>query len=366
MQAFMPRSKTRLIRYTDRRPLFARYGLDSQIESIYERRVELPSGGSIVIDRTEALTAIDVNSGRSTRASSQEETALNTNLEAAQEVARQLRLRDLGGLVVVDFIDMDRHGNRRRVEKAMKESMKPDKARHAVSRISMNGLLEINRQRVQQALLLRTHRSCPTCAGTGRIASPELVSLRLLRKIDAQAADGFKGTVRISLHPELADAFQNTRRLELASLESEFGIKIEIIASSGLHRSQEDLEWIPRSSDKLDTKSARKQSEALTIGDSASSSSKDQKKPKSSGPGRSRRRPKRGRKPQDARAAANRQAESPPKDRSQQEAKGPSNAQTSKPQKKKGPAPRKPRRRPRRRAKTTELSQPKPDKVAVD
>ena len=243
MRAFMPRSRTRLTHYTERTPLFARFSLDSQIERIYERRVDLPSGGSIVIDRTEALTAIDVNSGRSTRASTQEETALNTDLEAAQEVARQLRLRDLGGLIVIDFIDMERHGNQRRVEKTMRDSMKTDRARFNVGRISPNGLLEINRQRIQQALLVRTYRPCPTCDGIGRIASAELVGLRLLRKIEARAADGFAGTVRIELHPELADALQNGRRREIADLEREFPLRIEVIASSSLHRSEEQLEW---------------------------------------------------------------------------------------------------------------------------
>ena len=302
MRAFMPRSKTRLVRYTDRRPLFARYGIDPQIERIYERRVDLQSGGSIVIDRTEALTAVDVNSGRSTRASSQEETALGTNLEAAQEVARQLRLRDLGGLVVVDFIDMDKRSNRRRVEKAMKDAMKPDKARHAVGRISINGLLEINRQRVQQALLLRTHRACPTCSGTGRIASRDLVSLRLLRRIDARAADGFKGTVRIALHPELADSLQNTRRSELVSLEREFGIKIEIIASSSLHRSQEEVEWIAEKPGEAEGAAAKKSSRAASIAQPQDSRDGKGGKGKSgaSGSSRSRRRSRRGRKAKDA------------------------------------------------------------------
>lgn len=302
MRAFMPRSKTRLVRYTDRRPLFARFGLDPQIESIYERSVDLPSGGSIVIDRTEALTAIDVNSGRSTRASSQEETALSTNLEAAQEVARQLRLRDLGGLLVVDFIDMDKRSNRRRVEKAMKDSMKPDKARHTVGRISMNGLLEINRQRVQQALSLRTHRACPTCSGTGRIASRDLVSLRLLRRIDARAADGFKGTVRISLHPELADALQNTRRMELVSLEREFGIKIEVIASSALHRSQEEVEWIQKSSEGEDAASAKSREQPASIGSSPAAKSTDQGK---TGSQRPRRRSRRGKKAKSSKSESN-------------------------------------------------------------
>ena len=246
LMAFMPRSKTRLIRYSDRLPLFSRYDLEPQIDRIYERRVELPSGGSIVIDATEALTAIDVNSGRSTRAATQEETALHTNLEAAAEVARQLRLRDLGGIVVVDFIDMRASKNQRRIEKAVKDAMKEDKARSSVGRISANGLLEINRQRIQQALQLRTHRPCPTCSGSGRLASEEMVSLSLLRRIEARAATGSIQGVKIGLHPELADALQNHYRQELASIEEEFDVKIEIIATAGLHRPDERVEWHKR------------------------------------------------------------------------------------------------------------------------
>jgi ribonuclease E len=246
MQAFMPRGKTRLTYYSDRLPLFTRYGLESQIDRIYERRVDLPAGGSIVIDGTEALTAIDVNSGRSTKAATQEETALSTNLEAANEVARQLRLRDIGGLVVVDFIDMRASKNQRRVEKTLKDALKEDKARASVGRISSNGLLEINRQRIQQALEVRTHRSCPTCNGSGRLASEEMVSLSLLRRLEARAASGTIQGVRIGLHPELADAFQNGRRKELSDLEQEFDIKIEIIAAPGLHRPDEQIEWYKR------------------------------------------------------------------------------------------------------------------------
>ena len=279
MRSFMPRSKTRLTHYTDRSPLFAKFGLDAQIESIYERRVELPSGGSIVIDRTEALVAVDVNSGRSTRASSQEDTALGTNLEAATEVARQLRLRDLGGLIVVDFIDMDRRGNRAKVEKTMRDAMKSDKARFTVSRISKNGLLEINRQRIQQALLLRTYRPCPTCDGIGRIASAELIGLRLLRTIEARATEGFAGTVRIELHPELADALQNARRLEIADLEREFDLRVEVIASPRLHRSEEEIEWQKRVGNG-DRSVKSQKGEAAKIGDGPA------KKP----PSRSRRR----------------------------------------------------------------------------
>jgi ribonuclease E len=246
MQAFMPRSKTRLTRYAERLPLFSRYDIEPQIENIFDRRVELKSGGSIVIDATEALTAIDVNSGRSTRAATQEDTALHTNLEAAEEVARQLRLRDIGGLVVVDFIDMRASKSQRKVEKTLKDALKADKARATVGRISPNGLLEINRQRIQQAIQLRTHRPCPTCAGTGRLASEEMVTLNLLRRIEARAASGAVQGVKIGLHPELADAMQNSRRRELAALEEEFEICIQIIAAPGLHRPEEQIEWVRR------------------------------------------------------------------------------------------------------------------------
>jgi ribonuclease E len=246
MQTFMPRAKTRLTRYAERMPLFSRFDLEPQIDRIYQRRVELPSGGSIVIDGTEALTAIDVNSGRSRGASSQEDTAVATNLEAATEVARQLRLRDIGGLVVVDFIDMRSMKHRKDVERVLREAMKDDRAKFSVGRISSNGLLEINRQRITKELKLRTHRQCPTCAGTGSIASPELVSLSVLRRIETRAVTGRLKRVRVELHPELADALQNDHRQQIAELEREFDIRIEIVAATALHRSQEKLEWFER------------------------------------------------------------------------------------------------------------------------
>jgi ribonuclease E len=246
MRTFMPRSGSRLVHYTDRMPLFSRYELEEQIDRIYQRQIGLPSGGSIVIDGTEALTAIDVNSGRATRGANQEETAYKTNLEAAREVARQLRLRDIGGLMVVDFIDMRSSKHQRAVEKAMRDAMKDDKARSSVGRLSDNGLLEINRQRLKKALQLRTYRPCPTCSGTGSIASPELVALNILRRIETRAVTGQLGGVRVELHPELADAIQNDRRQELAALEREFDIEVEIIAAAGLHRAEERIDWRPR------------------------------------------------------------------------------------------------------------------------
>ena len=257
MRAFMPRSKTSLNRYTGRRPLFSVYDLEPQIENIFERRADLPSGGSIVIDPTEALTAIDVNSGRSKKGSSQEETAVNTNVEAAAEVGRQLRLRDIGGLIVVDFIDMRSPRNRRKVEKAMKDAMKADKARFSVGRISANGLLEINRQRIHQALQLRTHGDCPYCAGTGRVASPDLVALRLLRNIESHGAGGYMRGVQIALQPELADFVQNRHRQALANLATEFDLEIEISGRPHLEGREPDISWIAR--DLADVKKREKE-----------------------------------------------------------------------------------------------------------
>ena len=246
MRAFMPRSKVQVTLYQDRIPLFSRFHLQGQIEAIFTPRVELPSGGSIVIEGTEALTAIDINSGRSKKGGSEEENAYQTNLEAAPEVARQLRLRDIGGLIVVDFIDMRSAKHRKAVEKAMRDAMKADRARVTVGRISPNGLLEINRQRLKTPLMQRTHRPCPTCGGAGRIPSPETVALNLMRRIEERAASGAIGGVAIRLHPELADTFQNRYRHELAAMEDQWGISVEIVAATGLHRSEQEVEWLPR------------------------------------------------------------------------------------------------------------------------
>ncbi|MCM2270018.1 MAG: Rne/Rng family ribonuclease, partial [Thermoanaerobaculia bacterium] len=246
MGAFMPRSKTELVRYAERVPLFSKYGVESQIERIFGRTVQLPSGGAIVIDPTEALTAVDVNSGKSSGGGSHEEMALRTNLEAAREAVRQLRLRDLGGLVVIDFIDLRSPKNRRLIEKEVKEGLKSDRARSSVGRISSNGLLEINRQKIQRALPARAHRPCPTCAGTGRVPSIESIGLNLLRRIEGRAATGRLMKAKVELHYELAEAIQNDRRRELSKLEEEFGIEIEIVASHRLLGPEEQIEWRDR------------------------------------------------------------------------------------------------------------------------
>jgi ribonuclease E len=246
MQAFMPRSKTQLVRWEERVPLFSKFAVESQIDRIFARTVQLPSGGAIVIDPTEALTAIDVNSGRTSGAGSHEEMVLRTNLEAACEVARQLRLRDLGGLVVVDFIDLRSPKNRRLVEKELKEALKPDKARTTVGRLSANGLLEVNRQKIQRSLSARAHRPCPTCSGTGRVPSIEAIGLNLLRRIEGRAATGRLMKARVELHSELAEAIQNGRRQELARIEQEYDVEIEIVASHRMLGPEEQIEWRDR------------------------------------------------------------------------------------------------------------------------
>ena len=244
IRTVMPRSHKAITLYEERMPLFAKYRVEEQIESVFGRRVDLPSGGYILIDPTEALTSIDVNSGRSTKAKSQEETAVHTNMEAAAEVARQLRLRDIGGLIVVDFIDMSTNKQNRQVEKAIKDVLKKDKARTYVSKISDNGLLEVNRQRIKQALQFQTHSPCPVCEGTGTVPTPDFVSLGLLRKLEAKAASGQIDKAIVSMHPEIASHVQNTRRRDLIDLEDRFGIIVTIESRAGVHHNQMGLSWM--------------------------------------------------------------------------------------------------------------------------
>ena len=232
--------------YDDKMPIFTRYGIERQIEQIYARTVALPSGGFIVIDPTEALTAIDVNSAHSTKRESQDLTAYHTNLEAAVEIGRQLRMRDIGGLIVIDFIDMRSGKHQRDVERVMRNAMSRDKARNKVERISPNGLLEINRQRISQALSQRTHLQCPTCNGRGFIPSAEAMGLNLIREIDARAVNGELGGVIIKLHPDIAQQLQNERRREFAQLEHDYGIRIEIVATREISRGEDAIEWLTK------------------------------------------------------------------------------------------------------------------------
>jgi len=238
IRTVMPRSHKAITLYEENLPLFTRYRVEEQIEAVFGRRVDLPSGGYILIDPTEALTSIDVNSGRSTKAKSQEETASNTNLEAATEVARQLRLRDIGGLIVIDFIDMSTNKQNRAVEKTIKDALKQDKARTYISKISDNGLMEVNRQRIKQALQFQTHQPCSVCEGTGTVPTPEFLSLGLLRKLEAKASTGLIDKATVTLHPDTANYVLNSRRRDLVALEDRFGIIITIEARPGVHPNQ--------------------------------------------------------------------------------------------------------------------------------
>ncbi|MBA4162193.1 MAG: ribonuclease E/G [Novosphingobium sp.] len=229
MKLLMPSHVKKVKAYADPVPLFQRYGAEDQLSAMYDPVVQLKSGGYIVINPTEALVSIDINSGRSTKEHGIEATALNTNLEAAREIARQLRLRDMAGLVVIDFIDMEYGSNVRKVEKAMKDALKNDRARIQVGRISSFGLMEMSRQRLRTGVLEATTRGCPHCDGTGLVRTASSAGLSALRLIEDEAAKG-KGT-QISLYAstEAAVYLLNAKRADLAEIEHRYGVRVEVL-----------------------------------------------------------------------------------------------------------------------------------------
>jgi ribonuclease E len=230
MQRFMPPDAQRKLKlYTDPVPLFTRYQIESQIESAYAHKVTLPSGGSLVIDHTEALVSIDINSARSTRGGDIEATARNTNLEAAEEIARQLRLRDIGGLIVIDFIDMESTANQRAVEDMLRDSVKMDRARIQLGRLSRFGLLELSRQRLRPALSETTHINCPRCSGMGTIRSVESMSLALLRLIGEEARKERTGRVITQVPVDVATYLMNEKREQLNQIETRDKVSLVIV-----------------------------------------------------------------------------------------------------------------------------------------
>ncbi|MBS0213092.1 MAG: Rne/Rng family ribonuclease [Proteobacteria bacterium] len=234
MQQVMPASLRKLKLYSDTTPLFNRFQIESQIENAYERTVRLPSGGSIVVDQTEALTAIDVNSSRATKGGDIEETAFNTNVEAAEEVARQMRLRDLGGLVVIDFIDMASNKHQRDVENRLQNALKHDRARVQIGRISRFGLLELSRQRLRPSLGESSQLVCPRCEGHGRMRSVESLSLSILRLAEEQAMKESTGQVLVQAPPEIANFLLNEKRRALIEIEQRHDAPIVIVADKHL------------------------------------------------------------------------------------------------------------------------------------
>jgi ribonuclease E len=225
----MPQYGKKLRHYDDEVPLFSRYQIESQIESAFQREVSLPSGGAIVIDHTEALTSIDINSARATKGSDIEETALNTNLEAADEIARQLRLRDLGGLFVIDFIDMTPSRNQREVENRLKEALKQDRARVQIGRISRFGLLEMSRQRLRPSLGEASEQVCPRCKGHGTVRGVESLSLSVLRIIEEEAMKENTGQIVAQLPVDMATFLLNEKRQMIHDIEKRQSIEVILI-----------------------------------------------------------------------------------------------------------------------------------------
>ena len=220
--------------YQGDKPIFSKHQLEHQIASIYETRVSLKSGGSIVIESTEALVAIDVNSGKSTQEKSFEQTAFMTNLEAAEETARQLRLRDLGGLIIVDFIDMKDPNHRTEILRAMKNYVKEDKARTRVGKISRFGLMEMSRQRIRPSIEFGSFQSCPQCQGKGQILSTESLALGFLRKLRLETLKANMNTVKGIVPPKIADYLLNKKRREILDLELRRGLSITIESENTL------------------------------------------------------------------------------------------------------------------------------------
>ncbi|MBS0481075.1 MAG: Rne/Rng family ribonuclease [Proteobacteria bacterium] len=229
MKLLMPSHAKRVKQYADPVPLFQRYGAEDQLSAMYDPVVQLKSGGYIVINPTEALVSIDINSGRSTKEHGIEATALNTNLEAAREIARQLRLRDMAGLVVIDFIDMEYNSNVRKVEKAMKEALKNDRARIQVGRISSFGLMEMSRQRLRTGVLEATTRGCPHCDGTGLVRTASSAGLSALRLIEDEAAKGKGSVISLFASTEAAVYLLNAKRSDLAEIEERYGVRVEVL-----------------------------------------------------------------------------------------------------------------------------------------
>lgn len=245
-KSVMPRYERVVKLHKEKRPIFSKFNLEEQIKTIYDRKVPLKSGGSIVIDPTEALVSIDVNSGKKKGERDIEETALKTNLEAAEEIARQIRLRDLGGLIVIDFIDMDERRHNMEVEKRVKSALKNDKARMDVGRISRFGLLEISRQRIKPAISEASYVTCSYCQGRGSVRSDESLAISVLRRIQAGVAKGNTSFVRGVLPVDVASYLLNQKREELLQLEKEHDLKIHLTGLQGVLPDKITLEFEQR------------------------------------------------------------------------------------------------------------------------
>jgi ribonuclease G len=242
IRQFMPRLKAKIVLYSGPEPLFDRHGIEEKITKALDRRVWLRSGGYIIIERTEALTAIDVNTGRFVGKRNQEETIVRTNLEAAHEVVRQLRLRNVGGIIIIDFIDMEKESNRKKVYDALRDALKKDKARSNILKISELGLVEMTRQRTRESLENQLLSPCPHCDGRGRIKSSVTVAYDLLRAIKKQQANLENGkNIVVRLHPDVANFLYDEKNNSLENLEREINRRIIIKVSQELRHDQYEI-----------------------------------------------------------------------------------------------------------------------------
>ncbi|WP_345166308.1 ribonuclease E/G [Sphingomonas daechungensis] len=242
MKLLMPSHVRRVALHSEATPLFQRHGVEDQLSAMYQPVVQLKSGGYLVINPTEALVSIDINSGRSTREHNIEQTAFATNLEAANEIARQLRLRDMAGLVVIDFIDMEQNSHVRKVEKAMKEALKNDRARIQVGRISSFGLMEMSRQRLRTGVLEASTKPCPHCEGTGLMRTASSAGLSALRMIEDEAARGRGEKILLRAGREAAIYLLNKKRSELADIEARYGVSIEVVIDESFEGARMSVE----------------------------------------------------------------------------------------------------------------------------
>ena len=265
MESVMPQNLPKLKTYQDSVPLFTRYQIESQIESAFRREVRLPSGGALVIDHTEALVSIDVNSSRATKGSDIEETALNTNLEAAEEVARQLRLRDMGGLIVIDFIDMASNKNQRSVEDRLRDALKMDRARVQIGRISRFGLMEMSRQRLRPSLGESSQQVCPRCHGEGRIRSIESLSLSVLRLIEEEAMKDKTARIVAQLPVEAATFLLNEKRDAVLRIEQRCRVDVVLVPNPNIETP--DYEILRQRADEIGTSGTRSASYELAESD---------------------------------------------------------------------------------------------------
>jgi len=245
MKLLVPSHAKKVKHYKDKIPLFHRYQVEGQLESMYQPVVNLRSGGYLVINPTEALISVDVNSGRSTREHNIEGTAVKTNLEAAEEVARQLKLRDMAGLVVIDFIDMEDRNNLRSVERRMKDVLKTDRARVQLGRISGFGLMEMSRQRLRPNLIEASMTTCPHCQGTGLVRSVDSASLLILRQLEEEGIRARSQSVRVAANADVAAFLLNVKRPQLIELEEKYSVRIEVIAKFDIGQSEFEITRIP-------------------------------------------------------------------------------------------------------------------------